>query len=374
MNLKDINISLPIEHERKNIDEAITKLSNLIMFYPFNPLKEKDSGKFWLKHGNMPFCGTIGECHKKGFKLIDDWLEKSDQELTLRIDIPLARKSVQEHLIKLMETVGYTKKKDRIIINNSFKELNTWIGEMYYKLSLQDGNGGWSTALAEESRQREERYRKREKNQMFYFFNEIAGEFRKVFKFNIIPPTESFLEYILKSSELDDFFNEIFQLMGEDQISCDGGMLKLLGNSVEELEERRVYKELDKYPKILENLNKAYEHYLIAEWNDVSLYCCKSLELFYKKLLGNKRENERKTLKPLIDEIIANQEKLFKKTDSAVFLGIKNLLRSGENIIGTIRNSRDSGHGNERDVLGWEAKMGYSYTILVLRTLLQIIK
>jgi hypothetical protein len=54
--------------------------------------------------------------------------------------------------------------------------------------------------------------------------------------------------------------------------------------------------------------------------------------------------------------------------------GVDKLLLSGINIIGTVRNTRDSGHGNEKDVLEWEANMSYNYTILLLRTILKIKK
>jgi len=42
---------------------------------------------------------------------------------------------------------------------------------------------------------------------------------------------------------------------------------------------------------------------------------------------------------------------------------------SGNNLVGTLRNKKDSAHGNPFDVEEWEAKLSYSYTILLLRTL-----
>lgn len=197
----------------------------------------------------------------------------------------------------------------------------------------------------------------------------LEDEFRKVFN-----AYSDNVPNIMTSKEFDDLFNEIFHLCGLNFISCVNGRLKIIGNSVEEIEEKRVYKYLEKYPKALENLDKSYDHKLDAEWNDVTLYCCKALENFYKNLLGNKKNFEKFSLSDLIKEIRKNKQDLFKKSDSGVMDGIDHLLLSGINIVGTIRNSRDSGHGNERDVLEWEAKMGYSYTILLLRTIFEIKK
>ena len=236
---------------------------------------------------------------------------------------------------------------------------------------------GLGVTVLNEIVRREECFKKAKSENNYptsWLSGEIETAYRKVFNFRIITFYEDSVKNILSSLEFDDLTNEIFRLIGKDWVSCDGGKLRILGNSMEESEEKKVYKYLDKYQKVLENLNKAYEHKLNCQWNDVSLYCCKALENFYKNLLGNKKKYEKLALENLIQQIRNNKKQLFKKTDSAVMGGIDNLLLSGINTIGTIRNTRDSGHGNVRDVLDWEAKMGYSYSILLLRTLLKIKK
>ena len=99
------------------------------------------------------------------------------------------------------------------------------------------------------------------------------------------------------------------------------------------------------------------------------MYCCKAIEHFYKNLLRNEKKHKKLGLSDLTKEIRKEKENLFKKSDSVVLGGIDYLLLSGINVVGTIRNTRDSGHGNDRDILEWEAKLSYSYTILLLRTL-----
>jgi len=174
---------------------------------------------------------------------------------------------------------------------------------------------------------------------------------------------------ILNSEEFDTLINEIFILMGYNWVSCINGVLMLIGYSIEDKEEKEVFRYLKRYPKVIENLEKAKQHLLEADWNSVPLYCCKAIENFYKKLLTNKQIPKKVSLSDLTQEIRKNKDTLFKKSDSAVIDGINHLLLSGINVVGTIRNTRDSGHGNERDVLEWEARMGYSYTILLMRTI-----
>ena len=114
------------------------------------------------------------------------------------------------------------------------------------------------------------------------------------------------------------------------------------------------------------------EHKIKKKWNDVALYCCKAIEYFYKIILGNKKKYEKFTLGSLVAEIRKKHNKLF-KCDDTLWLGVDKLLQSCINLVGTIRNSRDSGHGNDRDVEEWESEMVYSYTILLIKTLLNII-
>ncbi len=179
---------------------------------------------------------------------------------------------------------------------------------------------------------------------------------------------------IISPEEFDNLFNKILVLMGYDWISCINGELMLIGYSTEEKEEKEVFRYLKIYPKVVENLEKSKQHLLEADWNSVILYCCKAIEHFYKNLLGNEKRYKKLSLSDLTKEMRKEKENLFKKSDSAVMDGINHLLLSGINVVGTIRNTRDSGHGNDRDVIEWEAKMGYSYVILLLRTILEIKK
>lgn len=174
---------------------------------------------------------------------------------------------------------------------------------------------------------------------------------------------------ILTTEEFDTLTNEILVLMGYNWVSCINGELMLIGQSIEDKEEKEVFRYLKRYPKVIENLENAKQHLLEADWNIVPLYCCKAIEHFYKNLLENENIPKKLSLSDLTQEIRKKKDNLFKKSDSAVMDGINHLLLSGINVVGTIRNTRDSGHGNERDVLEWEARMSYSYTILLLRTL-----
>ena len=200
-----------------------------------------------------------------------------------------------------------------------------------------------------------------EKLPLEIIFTEIFHFKHNLKEFNILTP-----------QEFDNFINEILQLMGYDWVSCINGELMFIGYSIEEKEEKEVFRYLKKYRKVIENLEKAKQHILEADWNSVPLYCCKAIEHFYKNLLGNDKKHKKLCLSDLTNELRKKKQVLFKKSDSAVMDGIDHLLLSGIKIVGTIRNTRDSGHGNDRDVLKWEAKMGYSYTILLLRTLLEI--
>lgn len=174
---------------------------------------------------------------------------------------------------------------------------------------------------------------------------------------------------ILTTEEFDTLTNEILVLMGYNWVSCINGELMLIGQSIEDKEEKEVFRYLKRYPKVIENLENAKQHLLEADWNSVPLYCCKAIEHFYKNLLENENIPKKLSLPDLTQEIRKKKDNLFKISDSAVMDGINRLLLSGINVVGTIRNTRDSGHGNERNVLEWEARMSYSYTILLLRTL-----
>ncbi|MHA1343157.1 MAG: hypothetical protein ACTSQG_04175 [Promethearchaeota archaeon] len=376
-----------VEFEAVDIEQGKAKLENLIKCYPYHPLKVDLRRVRWMWDRGfslkVPFCGIIEQCHRKGFILIKDWLVSSVAfRIFFQDDIVRCRNIIYYHFLKLLDTLGYNEEKERIIINNSFKELNCWLNEMYEKISHLDHKGGWAKMfLVQQERIKEyaEAYRKyAKKNQKKWEqkikkyqieYDRLVNEFIQVF--NAYPDD---VKNIISSKEFDDLFTEILRLLGINSISCVNGKLKIISNTVEEIEEKRVYKYLEKYPKALENLDKAYEHKLNAEWNDVTLYCCKALENFYKNLLGNKKKFEKHSLSDLIEEIRNKKKDLFKQTDSAVMDGIDHLLLSGKNIVGTIRNSRDSGHGNIRDVLEWEAEMCYSYTILLLRTIFEIKK
>ncbi len=324
---------------------------------------------FWLNHPNQPFCGIISECHKKGFQIFTDWLETPKTRFNSNKIIGI-RKSVSKRLLELIELIGYSKKADYYEVNNYFKEFSCWIKEMYKKISLKDNDGGWKIVLKNEIDKREAFFKK---SSGPWSSGDFEMLFRNTFKISNINFHESIVINVMTSEEYDYLINEIFNLMGLNWVSCNGGKLRILGNSIEEFEEKRVYSNINKYPKVLENLDKAYNHKLIHEWNEVAHYCCKTLENFYKNILGNKERHEKFTLSKLIKEIKNNKKKVFKKSDNAVLDGIHHLLLSGINIVGTIRNTRDSGHGNLKNVNEEEANMCYSYTILLLRTVIQIL-
>ncbi len=203
--------------------------------------------------------------------------------------------------------------------------------------------------------------------------SEISNKLRKVFGFRNLIPREQEYENLMFSKEFDDIVTDVLQLLGKGIYKCNGGKIRLIGSSVEDVEEGRIFSDFQKYPRISKNLDDALEYKIKKKWNDVALYCCKAIESFYKILLENKKEYEKMTIEPLVNEIRKNHNKLF-KCDETVWLGVDKLIHSCVNLVGTIRNSRDSGHGNDRDVEEWEAEMVYTYTVLLLKTLLNILK
>ncbi len=193
-------------------------------------------------------------------------------------------------------------------------------------------------------------------------------EFRKIFHFK-----HNLKEFnILTPLEFDNSINEILHLMGYDWVSCINGELMLIGYSTEEKEEKEVYIYLKEHRKVIENLEKAKQHIMEADWNSVPLYCCKAIEHFYKDILGKKKEYEKYSIFKLTQIIKkdSNINSLFKNSLIDINDGIKHLLQSGVNLIGTLRNRKDSAHANILDVEAWEARLSYSYAILLLKSLM----
>jgi len=195
-------------------------------------------------------------------------------------------------------------------------------------------------------------------------------EFTKIFHFK-----HNLKEFnILTPQEFDNSINEILQLMGYDWVSSINGELMLIGYSTEEKEEKEVFIYLKEHRKVIENLEKAKQHIMEADWNSVPLYCCKAIEHFYKDILGQKNEFEKYSIFKLTQIIKkdSNINSLFKNSPIGINDGIKHLLQSGVNLIGSLRNRKDSAHANILDVENWEARLSYSYTILLLKSLMII--
>ena len=85
--------------------------------------------------------------------------------------------------------------------------------------------------------------------------------------------------------------------------------------------------------------------------------------------MSDKKKYENSTISELTKTIRDKKEKLFRESVRGVSNGLDYLLLSTLNLVGSIRNRRDSGHGNITDVPEWEAKMCYRFTFLLLRTL-----
>lgn len=452
MKKKEMNHqSLPITYEKINLKEAGTKFQNIILSYPFNPLKVDFNNIPWIGRHNFPlqkpFCGLIEQCHREGFVIYSDWLSfiGSKRSGFYREETCRFREKITEHLKDLTTNIGYTKEKDKFVVSNEFKELNSWLNKMYNKLYKMDEKGGWDVAylnqieklekIAREYKQyrkaKERRLKdliKKYKNQLEnlppspkpkfkpighnqhintdlfsirsmksrkipknlskrdkiintikrYEYNEaevkakfnisipIRNEFNNTFFIYHIDATK---ENIFTSKEFEDQINEIFRLIGNEWLTLVNGNLMLLGNSVEEIEEKLTFKLLEKYPRVIKNLGKAQKNIKDSDWNDVPHYCCKAIERFYNIILNDKKQYEDKNLSQLINIIRDKQEKLFKGSVRGVSDGLNHLILSALNLIGSIRNRRDSGHGNITDVPEWEAKMCYSFTLLLLRTL-----
>ena len=448
--------TLPLTYEEINLKEAGTKIQNIVLCYPFNPLKVVFHRIPWIGRHNFslqkPFCGIIEQCHREGFILYSDWLTTignirrgfySDDTLKIR-------ENLTNHLKELTVNIGYKKEKEYFIVNNEFKELNSWLNKMYNKLYIMEERGGWNIEFLSQIERRENllrTYRQYRKNKELrlrdiikshkqkletlplppkpefkpighhqqintnifstrkvklriipknlsehekienkikrYEYDEddvkkkfnisipLRNEFKKIF---FIYHTDDTKENIYTSKEFEEQINEIFRLIGNGWLTLVNGILMLLGNSLEEIEEKLTFKQLKKYPRLIKNLGKAQKNIKDGDWNDVPHYCCKSVERFFNILLNNRKQYADKTLSQLTNIIRDKKEKLFKDSVRGVMDGLNNLLLSTLNLVGSIRNRRDSGHGNITDVPEWEAKMCYSFTLLLLRTLQGAIK
>ncbi len=349
----------------------MTKLENLIRHFPFHFMKVYNEYK---EDREFPFYQIIISCKKKGFSVpsSDYYLQNMMRYRGLNADdINQFENKIIIHLKSLIDGIGYTETKEYIEMNNAFKELNVWIDDIYKRLSYYDDDGGWKKVGVDDYRRieeilkREHRYDGTE--------NDISVKFKKTFGFRDLYIRESSYQNLMTSKDFDEIINDLLQLLGKGSYRCNGGNIRLIGSSVEDVEESRIYTYLQKYPRVLKNMDDALEHKIKKKWNDVALYCCKAIEYFYKIMLGNKKKYKKLTLRSLVEEIRRSRNKLF-KCDDTVWLGVDKLLQSCVNLVGTIRNSRDSGHGNDRDVEEWESEMVYSYTILVLKTLLYLIQ
>ncbi|KKN23075.1 hypothetical protein LCGC14_0908620 [marine sediment metagenome] len=213
-----------------------------------------------------------------------------------------------------------------------------------------------------------ERYEYNEKavNQKSQIDLPLRSAFKKTF---FIHHTDFTKENIFTSKEFEDQINEIFRLLGNEWLTLVNGKLMLLGNTVEEIEEKQTFKTLEEYKRVTKNLRKAQNNLKDADWNDVPFYCCKAIEGFYNSLLMNKKQYEDMALSQLTSIIRSQEDELFRESIKGVKGGLDHLILSALNLVGSIRNRRDSGHDNKTSVPEWEAKMSYSFTLLLLRTL-----
>ena len=436
-----------------DINEALTKYANLLMLFPYHPQNSKIENIGWLTPKKLfsksdipekPFCNLIEICHRKGFPVFKDWLSFIENKSLKKREIVEIRKKLGNHLNELTKNIDYKEEKNKLILNNQFKELNLWIKIMYDKINYLKNVGGWSSEFLNQLRRRKEigdaykQYRKikaKKRIKEIEQYNQRRKELMKEDKFEVNlykifpmsykeykmerklpknPSEKDFLkskllrlEYnshianslyneelpleleftknfhfkhnlkefnILTPQEFDKFINEILQLMGYDWVSCINGELMLIGYSTEEKEEKEVFIYLKEHQKVIENLEKAKQHIMEADWNSVPLYCCKAIEHFYKDILGQKNEFEKYSISQLTRKLIKdfNTNSFFKNSPIGINGGIKHLLLSGVNLIGTLRNRKDSAHANLLDVEDWEAKLSYSYTILLLKSLMII--
>lgn len=360
-----------IRYPTENENEGKTKLENLVRHYPFHFMKVYSEYK---QDREFPISQIIISCKMKGFAIpssnfyLHDMIRYRGSNPD---DIRQVENLVINHLNSLINEIGYTETKEYIEMNNAFKELNEWINEMFTRLSCYDNEGGWEKVGIEDHRRVEEILNR--EHRYYGTENDISVKFKQIFGFHDLFIREDTYQNLMTSKEFDDVITDVLQLLGKGSYKCNGGKVRLIGSSVEDVEESRIFAYIQKYPRVLKSLDDALEHKIQKKWNDVVLYCCKVIEIFYKILLNNKNKYEKMTIGPLVDEIRKKHNKLF-KCDDTVWLGVDKLIQSCINIVGTIRNSRDSGHGNDRDVEEWEAEMVYTFTMLLLKTLLNILK
>lgn len=445
------NGTKPIAFEKINIKEAKVKFHNIFLCYPFNPLKVDFHKIPWIggeSYGlEYPFCGLIEKSHREGFIIYSDWLNSIGRRRSgfYRDDTHGIREKVIKHLEELVTNVNYKKQERKYVVNNQFKELNSWLNKMYTKIHKMDGIGGWDAGYIAQINRKEniieayKQYRKtkekRLKNVIDKYKNELEklgpppiplfkpirkqiqintnlfsirrSKYRRVpknlsergrlinklerYEYNEkdvnqkaqieIPLRSSFQktffiyhtdftkENIFTSKEFEDQINEIFRLLGNEWMTLVNGKLMLLGNTLEEIEEKITFKTLEEYTRVTKNLRKAQKNLKDADWNDVPFYSCKAIEGFYNALLKSKKEYEDKNLSQLTSIIRSQEDKLFRESVKGVKGGIDHLILSALNLVGSIRNRRDSGHDNITGVPEREAKMSYSFTLLLLRTL-----
>ncbi len=155
-------------------------------------------------------------------------------------------------------------------------------------------------------------------------YRRIQTEFSNLFLMYVYP--DDLLTHIISSTEFDAQINEILRLIGKDWVSIVNGSLMIIGFSVEEIEEKIVFKDLQRYPRVLKNFRKARKNLLDTDWNDVPLYCCKSVETFYKILLGDKPKYKDLSISDLTEIIRKNEEKLFNISLKAIKTGLDYLI------------------------------------------------
>ena len=83
MKLSQNKNNLTYSYNTIDINEALTKFSNLLILFPYHPRKSKIKNIGWLTPQKFyrindipkrPFCGIIEIIHRKGFPVLRDWL------------------------------------------------------------------------------------------------------------------------------------------------------------------------------------------------------------------------------------------------------------------------------------------------------------
>ena len=219
MKLSQNKNNLTYSYNTIDINEALTKFSNLLILFPYHPRKSKIENIGWLTPQKLfrksdipmrPFCGIIETCHRKGFPVFKDWLNYIENKSRDKKNVIEIRKKLVNHLNECIKNIGYKVENSRIIFNHQFKELDIWIKIMYDKINYLKNKGYWRSEFLQQLR------RRKEIGDAFKQYRKIKAKKRrkKVEQYN------QKMNELTKDDKIDAYLNKLFP-MSYDQYKIE---------------------------------------------------------------------------------------------------------------------------------------------------------